>query len=995
MARGPFRGAGRWLPVLLGACLAAVSCISRADESQIGEWRGDSTPEPSTADGPSAGGDAADADVGGDVAGDAVPDSEGLPSLGDGDPDTVEGTLDNGLRYLIRENDNPGGKVELRLAVDAGSALEDPATQSGVAHFLEHMLFNGTEEFPKNELIDVLRSFGASLQADVNAYTSFDETVYTLTVPTMEPGAVETGLDVLDQWLSAATIGLDDVVDERGIVLDEWRVRGLTASGRLTNELIDLYLGGTVYDGRLPIGDPEAISAMEPEPLRRFYDDWYRPDITGVVVVGDIDAGTVERWLIDRFADDAPRSDPPPDRPELTIQPSPQAVARVASDPDLPEGYALIGLPVERESQRTPEAAAQWDLSRALAFDIVATRLGNDALRGDAPYDSAEADDTSLVRGLTSPGIFVTVDGEDADAAVAAVLTEFERVVRHGFTDDEVERAVGNARSSAQSTFEGRGSRQDRSYADEYVDHLLTGEPYVTAQREYDFVSEVLDRVTPAQLGHVFVSHLDASAPHLFLAVPDSERDVAPTDDRLIELAASIPAGDVAPRETDAAVGDQLMERPAPAGGSDGERLADNPFPSFIDPIVVTFSNGVRVAVNTNEIVEGQVFLEGRSPGGLALLGDDAVPDGQATGPVLGTSGVGSFDRVAIQDFLSDKDVSLVPYVDAFVEGFSGQASTADLEVLLQLVHLTMTEPQADPVALEQFVDDRLPFAEDPSLSPDYAEFAALREARYDDPRLLPTGPQALAQIDAAGVEEVAADRFGDASDWTFSFSGDLDVDDVVDLAASYLATLPSTGGPVEPQGTEEPPPAGILVEQVEAGEGETANVSFLFTASASADRRDDVLARIVESVVSNRLTDFIREELGDSYSPFAVLTLGSGATPQTDLYISVSTAPDQIDEVAAAVVGQLNDLRTEGPTPREFDNSAATVAEELNFFNNGQINDEVLDALVDPEGSPDFDDFLTESTLVGTISPDDVTAAISEWAPADRYIEVRVVPRG
>lgn len=960
----------------------AAACISPADDDDRADLLGDTV--------------SSVADDGGD---DADPGESGnLPSLSDGDPATIDARLENGLRYLVRENDNPGGKVELRLVIDAGSALEDPSTQSGVAHFLEHMLFNGTERFPKNELIDVLRSFGASLQADVNAYTSFDETVYTLTVPTTDRGAVETGLDVLDQWMSAATIAPDDVAAERGIVLDEWRVRDQTSTGRLTNELIDLYLDGTIYDGRRPIGEPSAIEAMTADPLRTFYDDWYRPNTAAVIVVGDIDADTVEEWIVERFADDRPRVEPVPDRPELTVDPSTASLARVVDDPDLPEGYAIVGWPVSRTARSASDADDRARVERAivrdLAFDIVATRLGNDALRGEAPFDSVQVDDTSLVRDLDSPAIRVAVDGADAAAAVESVLIEFERLTRFGVTDDEVDRAVGNARTRARSTFEGRGSRQDRSYADEYVQHVLTGAPYVTAQREFDFVSEVLDRVSGAQIRDVAVDHLEASAPHTFVAVPSGEAADGPSEDRLVQLAAGLAELDIAPRAAEEPLGDELVERPDAQAEESRDRLADGPFPGFIDPIVVTFPNGVRVAANANDIVEGQVFLEARSPGGLAMLADGDVAAGQAAGAVIGDSGVGSFDRVAVEDFLSDKDVSLVPFVDVFTDGFDGQVSTADLEVMFQLIHLTMTTPRADPVAVERYVDDRLPFVEDPSLSPDYAEFAALRDARYDDPRFLSPTAEQLESLDASAITRVAVDRFGDAGDWTFSFSGDLDVETLVELAASYLGSLPAERSDPEPVGEEEPPPAGVVVVDVAAGEGETANVSFLVTSSATRDRRDDVLAGVVESVIANRLTDHIREELGDSYSPFAALQLGPGAAPQTDLYVSVSTSPDLIDEVSAAVVGQLDDLRRNGPDEREFDNAVATIREELNFFNNAQINDEVLDALVDPDGSTDFDDFLGELRLVDTISIEDVTEAISDWAPGDRYIEVRVVPR-
>ncbi|WP_154723526.1 M16 family metallopeptidase [Ilumatobacter coccineus] len=996
----------RALGVLLASSVGVAACVSSADD--VDSESSDSTPTSEVADAPDVTTDTDPEPVSTDPApttsdpvaeqGDTPtfetepPDASSLPSLTDGDDDTVSGMLDNGLRYLIRENDNPGSKVELRLVIDAGSGLEDD-DQVGGAHFLEHMLFNGTEQFPKNDLVDVLRSFGAGFGADINAYTSFDETVYTLTVPTGDPSVVSTGLDVLEQWLSAATIAEDDVIAERGVVLDEWRVRDQTSSGRLFDEIADFFLAGTAYDGHTPIGGGEAIETTEAAELRRFYDDWYRPDNATVIVVGDIDVDDMEQQVVERFADEVDRGSSP-ERVTLEVPPATEARARVASDTDLAEGYAFVTLPIAPTEAPSIEAEAQAELYRVMAFRILATRLNNDALRGEAPFDSAEVASSEFVREMIAPEIFVTVDGENVAAAVQAIVDEYERVRRFGFAPEEVERAAGTFRSDAQTTYDGRNSRQDASYADEYVDFSLTGDPYVTAQREYDFINAAMDGATPENLTHVFVEVLDAAGPHIFAAVPSGELDDTATAEELVAIAESVGERDLEPPATSAAIGDDLMERPDPVEESERFQLADDPFPNFIDPTVVRFDNGVTVSFNPNAIVEGQVYLEGRSPGGLAALSDADVPNGDALSGVVGNSGVGDFDRVAIDEFLDKKDLTLYPSVDLFEDRFNGVTATTDLEVLFQLIHLGMTTPRVDPVALDQYLDDQLPYAENPGLDSGYAEFVAMQDARYDDIRFLAPTPETLATVSADGLARVAADRFGDASDWTFSFSGDFDVDAAIELARSYLGTLPSSGRVEEVGFDEEPPPSGVVLVETQAGEGETANVSFLFTAEASTDRRDDVLARVVQEVVSNRLTDFIREELGDTYSPFGQLSIGSGATPPAEYYISVSTAPDLVEKVSSAVLSQLADLRDNGPASREFDNAIATVGEQLNFFNNGQINDEVLDALVDPAGSADFDDFLYELDLIPSISASDVQSALQSWTSPDQYIEVRVLPR-
>jgi zinc protease len=361
---------------------------------------------------------------------------------------------------------------------------------------------------------------------------------------------------------------------------------------------------------------------------------------------------------------------------------------------------------------------------------------------------------------------------------------------------------------------------------------------------------------------------------------------------------------------------------------------------------------------------------------------------------VAGQSGVATYDSVALEAFLADKDVGLQLGIDSFTEGLYGSAATSDLEVLFQLIHLQMTQPRVDPVALSQYLDDELSYASDPSIDPGYAEIKALYDARYDDPvYLLPT-VESLNTVTAEGIERVVRDRFGDASDFSFAFSGDFDVEEATDLARRYLGTLPATGRTETVDYVEPAPPAGVVEDQATAGEGEQATVSFLFTAPATADRRDDVTALVVQEVVTNRLTDTIREELGDSYSPYAQVQVGDGATPNAETYISNTTGAELVDEVSDAVLAQLADLRDNGPSDTEFAAATEAIRQQIDLFSNEQINDEVLDLLTDPGGTASFGDFLDQSFLVDEITVSDVQAALNAWLPVGQYIEVRVLPR-
>ena len=921
-----------------------------------------------------------------------APDPSGLPSLGEFDGAIVTGTLPNGLLYLIRQNDNPGRNVQMRLAVDAGSGVQDD-DQGGGAHFLEHMLFNGTEQFPANELIAVLRSFGAAFGADVNAYTSADETVYELSMPADDPAVVSTGLDVLEQWLSAATIDQGQVEDERGVVLDEWRRSTQTSGGRLFAQIEQFFLAGSAYEGRRTIGSDIEISSTESDDLRRYYDAWYRPDNAAVVVVGDIDPADIERQIIERFSPLAVRGEAP-DRPALAVTPPSEARAIVLSDPDLAEGFGFVTLPLALDDSESREAVVQRNILEDVAFDIIGTRLSDDALRGDAPFDTANVDNSNLVRSLSAPEISFSASGADMLASAQVILDEYERVRRYGFTEQELDRAVEARRSAAAVVYDGRESQQDASFADDYVRHFLEGESLPTAQRWFDFVSAVLDEATPQTVAHLFVERFRNAGVHIVVAAPDDEAADLPTEGDLTGYAAQLSTSVIEPRNETATIGDALMVAPEPVAEVPSEPLANGDVISFVAPQVLRFDNGVTVSFNTTPISEGVVLLEARSPGGLDVVADDDVPAAAAAAEVIEQSGVGDFDPVALDAFLSDKEVEVDARIDQFTEGAFGFAATSDVETMFQLIHLAMTDPRIDQVALDRYLDDERPLAEDPSINPDYASFKTLLEARYDDPRFLLPTVDTLDGVTADDVLRVFNDRFGDASDWTFAFSGDFDVAELSDLARRYLGTLPAAGRIEEVDYLEPPPPPGVVDEITRAGDGERASFVLLFTAPVSTDRRDDVAARLVNEIIQVRLTDAIREELGESYSPFAAIEVSAGSSPSVETYVQVSTGPELIDSVTQATLAQLASLRTDGPTATEFSSAVATVENELGLFSNQQINDEVLDVLVDPAGNASLDDFLRQGELISSIDASDVQRFIQQWLPESTYISVTTLPR-
>ena len=944
-------------------------------------------------------GDAAAGGDGGAVV--ATPDDDGvvaLPGLLDpsnevlpDDPAVRTGTLANGLRYYIRANDNPGGKAELRLAVGAGSVDEFGAS-TGVAHFVEHMLFNGTDRFPENELIDVLRSFGAAFGADINAYTSFDETVYSLTVPNAGE-SLETGMTVLEQWLSHATFDPDQVVAERGVVLDEWRVRTQSARGRLFDVAADMYLADSPYADRTPIGTDESISAMGADELREYYDTWYRPDNAAVVVVGEIDVDDVEADIERLFGPAGPRTDRESAPAETSVVIGVDAAVGLHVDPDQQTVDVEVTLPLLRfETSGTAEARASF--IDAMISDALVRRLDQDLAAGRAPFDRVTRGGNDLVDPLDAPALYAFTDVDRVTETLQGLLDEYERANRFGFTEAETDTARENLRSYFTTRFEGRDSAQDRDYADEYVDDFLSGGGFPAIEVEFEYATRILDRITPEALHQRFRARWTNTAPHVIISAPEAVAADLPSEAEILTTIAAAAKRDVEPRERLRDLPAALMDRPAAVEPASAEELLpfDDP---FLDPIELEYPNGVRVILNTNGIVEGQVFFRAASPGGSSLVADEDVVDALYAADVAASSGVADFNQAEVAQITAGSDVEITAWITPYLENFAGSAATADVEVLLQLVHLSMTRPRFDQVALDQVRSRVGPSVADPGSDPRAAGEQAVAIARYgDEPRYarLPD-PDEFATLDLDGIERVWNARFGNAADWVFVFAGDFDIDAVSDLADAYLGTLPATERE-QWVDVEQPPPGEVVRSTVRAGTGQTASLTVLFTSPlTSVDEAIRVNADVVTEVIGARLTDEVRERLGESYSPSAYTYVTTDPDPAIETSVTVTGSPDRIETIAELVVEELDDLAASGPDEQEFVNAYAQVREAYNFVNNGEFTTELLDDAIHP--ALDLDDYLLAYSALDAVTASSVRSYIADHIRTDERIEVTVVPRG
>ena len=609
------------------------------------------------------------------------------------DPEVRRGTLGNGLTYYVKVNPEPPERIQLRLGVKAGSVLEEES-ERGLAHYLEHMAFNGTASFAGNEIVDYLESIGSEFGPDINAYTSFDETVYQIEVPT-DPEAVATAFDILSEWAYAMALDPDEVDKERGVVLEEWRL-GRGVHQRIRDQQLPVLLGDSRYSVRLPIGLKNVIETASADVLRGFYERWYRPDLMAVVAVGDLDPDEMEALIREHFAPppegaaDYPRAyrpDPPTDRPEFSVPPHADLRVNVATDPEanLTKLYLYHKVPAQTGHDRTAY--------RRLLVDRLFSGMLNSRL---PPH--AEASSSTSPKWADIGVLSMTLDLHD-DSDLIEALDMMRDVVHCGFNSKEMEREKANMLRTIEKAWREKDQRPSQRLAEQYLRHFLNGESVPGIDAEHTLYQEMLPEIVVEEVNRIAEPWRGTHNAVVLLSGPDGTRPGPKTEEELKKYVTGLLIEDPANlglkfecnihETSDAPL---LIEIPAP-GAIVAEKSID-----AVDAVRWTLSNGVTVIAKQTDFRDDEVLLYATSPGGTSLV-EDADYVAARTAHFL-VSGVGEHDHDALGKLLAGNTASLSPYIDGLFEGFTGESSPDDLETLFQLVTLAATAPRPGPKLL-------------------------------------------------------------------------------------------------------------------------------------------------------------------------------------------------------------------------------------------------------------------------------------------------------
>ncbi|HEY6552144.1 MAG TPA: pitrilysin family protein, partial [Vicinamibacteria bacterium] len=673
------------------------------------------------------------------------------------------GKLPNGMAYYIRRNTVPAGRAEIWLAVNAGSVLEDE-DQRGLAHLVEHMAFNGSQGFEHQDLVRYLESIGMRFGADVNAYTGFDETVYTLTVPTDRPEYVEQSLRILKDWADGLTFDPEELAKERGVVVEEWRL-GRGASARMDDQQFPILFQGSRYAERLPIGQKEILEKATPEALRRFYRDWYRPDLMAVVAVGDFDPARIEEQIRKQLGVLENPGKPRP-RDVFPVPAHQETLFSFSTDPEATDTTVAIHW---KQPKRREDRIVDYRRSivEALYHGMLNQRLDEITQRPDPPFLWGGSDTGRFVRSAEVTSLAAGVRDGGVERGLEALLAEVERVRRHGFTAGELERAKKEWLLGYEQAERERGKIESTTFAEEFVRAFTYGESVPGIPEEVKMVRRFLPGITLDEVNHLADEWLTDHSRVVLVNAPQKEGVALPAEDRLRAVFAAAAKREVDPYVDRAVSGPLVAQAPKP-GAIVGERR--------IDEIGVTewrLSNGVRVLLKPTDFKNDEILLTSYSPGGHSLVPDADFPSALFATALVGEAGFGQFDSISLEKSLAGRSVQVGPYIAQLEEGVEGGSSVRDLETLLQLVYLSVTAPRQDEAAFRSVLDRMRAFAENRLADPgEVFNDAMMRALTQGNPRWQPISPELIAKVDPALAWRIYRDRFADAGDFTFLLVG-------------------------------------------------------------------------------------------------------------------------------------------------------------------------------------------------------------------------------
>ncbi|HEV8284081.1 MAG TPA: insulinase family protein [Chitinophagaceae bacterium] len=902
------------------------------------------------------------------------------------DPNVKVGKLPNGLTYYIQKNSKPEKKMELRLVVNTGSILEDP-DQRGLAHFMEHMNFNGSKHFPKNELVDYLQKVGVKFGADLNAYTSFDETVYMLPISSDDPEIVEKGFTVLEDWAFNNLLDKTEIDKERGVVLEESRL-SKGAQERMLRQYFPKLFNGSKYAERLPIGKDSILKTFNYATLERFYKQWYRPDLMAVVVVGDIDPTEAEKKIKAHFGGFKNPANAKP-RPAITpIAVRTKADAMVVTDDEATNTILEVFNFITPAKKTKTWADYRGSVKKELINALINERLQELTQKENPPFVYGYTGMDQFIRGYDAFISFAVLGDNTTQEAINALLAETEKARKFGFLAAELERSKANMLNAAERAYREKDKSESRTLVSSYVNNYLEGAPIPGPENRYKFLNQILPGISLKEINDE-AKKMPAPA-HAFALVmaPTKTKDKLPSNSDLEKQIIAAAKQQVKPYE-EKAIATNLMEGSDAAGKIVSETKNEK-----LGTIGLSLSNGVTITMKPTNFKNDEIMMDAWRWGGWQRFPLEDKDNAKHAAELVNVMGVKDMSPTDLQKFLSGKTVEAFPYLNECEEGIEGSSSVKDFETFLQLINLYFTQPRKDESLFNSYVTKQKSTLQFLKANPRYFFQDTLAKIVYNNSpwvTVIPTA-QEFENLKLSKIMSIYNQVYGNADGMHFTFVGNVDPVTAKPLFEKYLGSLPGKLEEHKYKDNGVRPVQGAILANIKKGKESQSFINILWSGETQYNREENIAFRALIDALNIKIIEKLREELGGMYSGGLNGSIQKRPYVHYTVSANIPCGPENVDKLTTALFDLIKTAQEKGVDQKDLDKVKETWKKQykVNLQNNESWLSNLSNSFID-QNNPE--NILDYEQKIDALTVQDLQKAAQKFLSTTNYIKAVLYP--
>lgn len=883
------------------------------------------------------------------------------------DPEVVIDSLPNGLTYYIRHNEKPEGKVELRLVVHAGS-LQETDAQQGVAHLTEHMAFNGTTHFEKNDIVSFLQSIGVAFGNDLNAYTAFDRTVYILPIPTDDSNNIQTGFQILQDWAANLTLNNEDIDNERPVILEESRLRK-GANEHFIKKIYPELFSGSRYASRMPIGLDSIIKNADYGTIKSFYHQWYRPELMAVVVVGDIEVDKA-RGLIKKYFSDLKNIDNAPQREFYPVPPYTKDQAMVVTDKEATSYQYMIYYSFSRQDEMETLQDYKERLTRSLFTTMLNQRLDELSRQANPPFVRAGAGFSSIAEDYAPFHASIFAGSDPGTDALKAFEIAMAKVKQYGFLQTELERAKTEFLSDIEQAYSERNKTESGNYVNAYINNFLYDNPIPGIANEYEYYKTLLPNISLEEVNAIASKLKKNEYQFIALTGPVPNDSVSlPASENLLAIHQEVMEMDIKPYE-EAMIADQLIDKLPPPGKVTA--MVEN---ELLEATEVSLSNGITVTIKQTDFKNDQVLMTAVSRGGITNFKPEDKYNATFLTGAISSMGIGKFSPVDLKKYLAGKTVSVSPYFGQVSHGIRGSSSIKDMETLLQLAYLYLTSPRKDTGLFQSFVQKNKSQTAFLSANPQVSFIDTAFNVYYHYSPLAPVMIPKPAYFDSINLDrmlEMYQQIFGNANGLHFTFVGSMNKDSLITLLEKYLGALPVGQEDFAIEDNLLRPVQGDEDLTVHKGEEPKALTLRIYSAEIPYSESMVLKANAVAEILNIRIIEELREKIKGIYGGGIRISMEKYPYQNYNMILQLPSGPEKVDTLIEAFELLVKDLVENGPSKENLEKVKKQWLEnyQVNLKENGTWLSELQDFYF-PGEDPHY--FINYEELVKALTVEDI----------------------